>query len=317
MDILLTGATGFVGNEIHARLLCENHAVRAAVRVVLPNEKFENMPAVGDINPTTTWSAVLNGASIVIHSAARVHVMNDTANDPLELFREVNTLGTLNLARQAAAAGVKRFIFISSIKVSGESTDSQIPFKYSDVPSHEDPYGISKYEAEEGLKRIAAETGMEVVIIRPVLVYGPGVKGNFKSLVSFVKRGFPLPLGSINNKRSMVGLDNLVDLIITCIDHPKAANQTFLVSDDQDVSTTVLLRKMGQAFGKKVLLLPVPVSALRFVGKIFGKSAEVDRLCGSLQVDIEHTKNTLNWKPPYTMEQQLSKIAASYSNKED
>jgi len=315
-SILLTGAMGFIGAAIAADLKCSKYRVKSAVRAVSLHSNTNDQVPIADICSRTDWASALAGVNVVIHTAAHVHVMNDIARNTIEMFREVNTFGTLNLARQAAAVGAKRFIFISSIKVNGESTSLNHTFKYNDVCMPNDPYGVSKHEAEIGLQKIAVETGMEVVIIRPVLVYGPGVKGNFKSLINFVRNSIPLPLGNIKNKRSLVGLNNLVDLIITCIDHPSAANQTFLVSDDHDVSTTELLQKMGKAFGKKLFLIPVPVSILQFLGHIFGKSAEIDRLCGSLQVDIEHTKNTLNWKPPYTMEQQLSNIADSFSNKE-
>jgi len=218
----------------------------------------------------------------------------------------------LNLARQAADAGVKRFIFVSSIKVSGESTELNCPYRSSDKPNPVDPYGISKFEAEEGLKALAADTNMDVVIIRPTLVYGPGVKANFLNMMKWLNKGIPLPLGAIHNKRSLVALDNLVDLIMTCIDHPKAGNETFLVSDDHDVSTTELLKLLGHALGKQSLLLPVPMSAINVAAKLLGKADFSQRLCGSLQVDINHTKQTLDWQPPYSIEQALLKTALAY-----
>src|SRR5690606_35447103 len=267
---------------------------------------------VGSIGATTDWSLALADISVVIHSAARVHVMHDTASEPLAKFREVNVDGTLTLARQAADAGVKRFIFISSIKVNGEGTLCGKPYTAFDTPAPEDPYGIAKMEAEQGLRLIADETGMEVVIIRPVLVYGPGVKANFLSMMRWVHKGIPLPLGAINNSRSLVSLDNLVDLIVTCIDHPAAANQTFLVSDGEDLSTTELLRRVGAAVDKIARLLPVPQKLLEFGASLLGKKAVAQRLLGYLQVDISHTCSTLGWKPSVTVDEALAKTADFY-----
>lgn len=305
--ILITGFTGFVG----AKLLSVLHNKEVALlgrkepdSNALPFYRFE-------FNAHSHCKMALQGIDIVIHCAARVHMMDESSSDPLAAFREVNTFGTLNLAKQAAAAGVKRFIFLSSIKVNGESTLVDKPFKYDDVAKPEDAYGISKAEAEAGLKQIAAETGMEVVIIRPPLVYGPGVKANFAAMLKLAQKNLPLPLGAIHNKRSLVALDNLVDLIVTCIDHPKAANQTFLVSDDQDISTTELLKLMTRAAGKKPWLLPVPMSWLKLAGKLTGKQAVIDRLCGNLQVDINHTKQTLGWTPPVTVEEGIARCFAA------
>jgi len=250
----------------------------------------------------------------VIHAAARVHVMSDSENDPLAAFREINVKGSLDLARQAAAAGVKRFIFISSIKVNGERTSKGQPFNSHDAASPEDFYGISKHEAEQGLRALAAETGMEVVIIRPPLVYGPGVKGNFASMIKLVGKGLPLPLGAVHNKRSLVALDNLVDLIITCIDHPGAANETFLVSDGEDLSTTQLLQGVAEAMGKPSRLIPVPASLLQFGTTLLGKKAVAQRLLGSLQVDISHAQKCLNWTPPLTVKQGLQRC---FPNQQD
>jgi len=249
----------------------------------------------------------MQNVGVIVHIAARVHVMADTVADPLDEYRAVNVAGTLNLARQAAASGVKRFVFVSSIKVNGEATSESKAFRYDDTPTPEDPYSISKAEAESGLKQISAQTGMEVVIIRPPLVYGPGVKANFAAMMKLARINLPLPLGAIHNKRSLVALDNLVDLIVTCIEHPNAANQTFLVSDDQDVSTTELLQMMTRATGKTPRLIPVSVRWLKLVGKLTGKQAVVDRLCGNLQVDISHTKDTLGWAPPVTVEEGIAR----------
>jgi len=305
--ILTTGGSGFVGTSLLRAL--EGHDLvvlgRCKPRVsLLPFYRFE-------FNDHSQCEGALQDVDIVIHCAARVHVMDDSSPDPLAAFREVNTFGTLNLARQAAAAGVKRFILLSSIKVNGESTLNGKPFKYDDAPKPEDAYGISKAEAEAGLKQIAADTGMEEVIIRPPPVYGPGVKANFAAMMKLAQKNLPLPLGAIHNKRSLVALDNLVDLIVTCIDHPNAANQTFLVSDDQDISTTELLKLMTRAAGKKPWLVPVPMGWLKLAGKLTGKQAVIDRLCGNLQVDISHTKQTLGWKPPLTVEEGIARSFAA------
>lgn len=302
-----------MGSEVLARLLAEECIVTAVVRnssAVLNGRVHKAV--VPDLTEQVNWEQVVAGQDVIIHSAARVHVMNDLSANPLAEFRTVNVDGTLNLARQAAAAGVKRFIFISSIKVNGEGTLRGNPYTAFDTPAPEDPYGISKMEAEQGLRLIADETGMEVVIIRPVLVYGPGVKANFLSMMRWVHKGIPLPLGAINNSRSLVSLDNLVDLIVTCIDHPAAANQTFLVSDGEDLSTTELLRRVGAAVDKPARLLPVPPKLLEFGASLLGKKAVAQRLLGSLQVDISHTCSTLGWKPPVTVDEALAKTAAFY-----
>lgn len=309
--ILLTGATGFVGRALLARFVNEEYTVTSAVRTPITDFQAAQV-IVPDLTGQTDWSDALIERDVVIHSAARVHVMNEQSADPLTEFRKVNVDGTLNLARQAAAAGVKRFIFISSIKVNGEETVSGKPYTAFDTPLPLDPYGLSKHEAEEGLKVLAAETGMEVVIIRPVLVYGPGVKANFRSMISWMNKGVPLPLGSIHNKRSMVALDNLVDLIVTCIDHPAAANQTFLASDGEDLSTTELLQRTARALNKPARLLPVPAGLLEFGAGVLGKRAVAQRLCGSLQVDIRHTCETLGWRPPVSVDDALKKTADAF-----
>lgn len=305
--VLLTGATGFVGRAVLLKL-----GSRVSVTVGRSTPAYySGRHFQAEISAAANFKAALSGVSVVVHCAARVHMMNDSSSDPLAAFREVNTLGTLSLAKQAAAAGVKRFILLSSIKVNGESTFNDKPFRFDDASKAEDAYGISKAEAEAGLKQIAAETGMEVVIIRPPLVYGPGVKANFAAMLKLAQKNLPLPLGAINNKRSLVALDNLVDLIVTCIDHPKAANQTFLVSDDRDVSTTELLKLMTRAAGKKPWLIPVPMSWLKLAGKLTGKQAVIERLCGNLQVDITHTKQTLGWTPPVTVEEGIARCFAA------
>lgn len=317
MNILITGATGFVGGHILNYLSSSTPApkITAAVRrsVVLPLAKEV---VIQGLENDCDWSSLLGGQDVIIHAAARAHIMKDDAVDPLTEYRRVNVQGTLNLARQAAAVGIKRFVFISSIKVNGEQTALSKPFTVDDSPAPEDAYALSKWEAEKGLINISAETGMELVIIRPSLVYGPGVKGNFSSLIRLVEKGVPLPLGSINNKRSLVAIDNLVDLIITCIEHPAAANQVFLASDNQDISTTELLRQIAKAMGKSSFLVPVPKSMLVFCASIFGKKLIVQRLCGSLQVDISKTRELLGWEPPISVEEGLSRYF-TYANDRD
>ena len=305
MICLVTGAGGFVGKSLCAALSMRGSLVRAALRSINNHtDEFESV-VVGPIDAETGWSAVLQGVGTVVHLAARVHVMKDASEDPLAEFRRINVDGTLNLARQTAAAGIKRFVFISSVKVNGERTEPGQAFTENDAPNPQDAYGQSKHEAEQGLRLIAADTGMEVVIIRPPLVYGPGVKANFAALMRAVQRGWPLPLGAVHNQRSLVALDNLVDFIVTCITHPKAANQTFLVSDGQDLSTTELIRGMAQAAGVPARLLPVPVWALQAGAKLLGKGDAVQRLCGNLQVDISKARELLGWVPPVSVEEGL------------
>jgi nucleoside-diphosphate-sugar epimerase len=302
--ILVTGATGFVGCRV-LELLSKSDSKLVAFGRTAPANGCDFVK--GELTNSANYSDAVRGCNVVIHIAGRAHVMTEDKEQSLGLYREINVFATLALAQKAAAAGVNRFIFISSVKVNGEKTKNGHPFVSDDEPKPEDPYGISKYEAEMGLKKIAAETGMEIVIIRPPLVYGPGVKANFAAMLNLAKKNLPLPLGAIYNKRSMVALDNLVDLIITCIDHPKAANQTFLVSDDCDVSTTELLQLMIRTTGGTPRLIPVPMSWLRVLGKLTGKQAIIDRLCGNLQLDITHTKQTLGWKPPITLREGINR----------
>ncbi|MBU0521374.1 MULTISPECIES: SDR family oxidoreductase [Pseudomonas] len=312
--ILLTGATGFVGGAILKRLHHENkHSVVVAVRDEsrVPINGVSKV-CIESFDGVTRWEEHLNGSNIVIHSAARVHVMNDVEADPLAAFRKVNVEGTLNLARQSAAAGVRRFIFISSIKVNGEGTVPGTAYGADDVPAPVDPYGISKMEAEQGLRELAAETAMDVVIIRPVLVYGPGVKANFLNMMRWLDKGVPLPFGAIYNSRSLVALDNLVDLVLTCIDHSAAANQTFLVSDGEDLSTTALLSKMAKALNKPARLIPVPSWILQSGATLLGKKGLSQRLCGSLQVDITKTRNLLGWTPPLSVDEALANTAKHF-----
>ena len=314
MKILLTGGSGFIGNAVQKQL--RGHVVVLASR----RDKCETSSRFfrKSISSTENFSDCLNDVDVVIHTAAIVHQMNDLAQDPRKEFMETNCFGTLNLARQAAKAGVKRFIFISSIKVNGEQFHSDRPFSFDDPRRPEDSYGISKANAEVGLLKIAHETKLEVTIIRPPLVYGPDVKANFAALLKLASKNYPLPLGCVNNKRSFVALDNLVNLIVTCIDHPKAANQVFLVSDDNDVSTSKLYSIMVESFGKKARLININTHFLRLIAKLIGKKEMIDRLCGDLIVDIRHTKNTLDWTPVVSLVDGVKMcVSNSFSNKWD
>tara|TARA_B110000196_G_C21147514_1_gene667505 strand:- start:456 stop:1391 length:936 start_codon:yes stop_codon:yes gene_type:complete len=297
--ILLSGASGYIGRKILDSQCSNIDAVIGRDHLVGFNGQF----LIHDFSQKSDPIFSLNNVKTIIHCAARNHILNDSSIDPLSEYRKTNTFGTLRFAQYAANAGVKRFIFISSIKVNGESTSIGSKFTSADEMSPEDPYGVSKAEAEEGLLEISKETGMEVVIIRPPLVYGPRVKGNFLNLLKLSKLPIPLPFALINNKRSMVYLDNLVDLIITCIDHPKAANRVFLASDCDDLSLARLLTLMRQTMNKSPLLLPIPSFLFNLLSKLSGKSELVNRLIGNLQVDSSDAKALLGWQPPYTVEQ--------------
>lgn len=311
MRVLVTGANGFIGGALLSRLRLDvGTAVRAAAR--RPMGDSPDSVSVGDLTSGTDWTAAIRDVNIVVHTAARVHQMNASSRGALDDFRRVNVDGTLNLARQAAAAGVRRLVFVSSIKVLGEATLPGHPYTAHNDPAPIDPYAISKLEAEEGLTRLARETGLQVVIVRPPLVYGPGVKANFASMMRWVHRRVPLPLGAIQNQRSLVGLDNLVDLLAVCVHHPDAANRKLLVSDGEDLSTTELLRRIGSALGTPALLVPVPIRALRAVARLAGKLDHVTRLCSSLQVDIAETRRVLGWAPPTTTEIGLRETAAYF-----
>lgn len=304
--LLITGASGFIGRAVCAVLSERQDRVRGVVRNT-PESGFGQYELItlGDIGPTTDWSGALKGVKVVIHLAARQQVMRHDRADPLAAFRSVNVEGTLNLARQAAAAGIKRFVFISSVKVNGACTQAGRAFTEVDPPRPLDAYAQSKYEAELGLREIAAQTSIEIVIIRPPLVYGPGVKANFAALTHAVQRGWPVPLGAVRNRRSLVALDNLVDFILTCVHHPQAVNQTFLVSDGHDLSTPELVRGLARAATVPARLLPVPVWALQAGAALLGKSDAVQRLCGNLQVDISKARNLLGWVPPVSVDEGL------------
>lgn len=305
--ILVTGANGFVGAALCRTLRARGRQVVAAVR----QGAGAGQVSVGSLGPATDWRLALDGCKVVIHLAARVHVMSDASQDPLAAYREVNVEATLNLARQAQRQGVTRFVFVSSVKVNGEATFGRA-FDAADAPMPCDPYGQSKLEAERALQEFANSSGLEVVIVRPPLVYGPGVKANFHNLLRLVKLGWPLPFGSVRNYRSMVALDNLVDLLIVCAGHPTAAGRTFMVSDGDDVSIGELVRMIGKAMGKKILLVPVPVGMMQNAAKLVGKTAVVERLFGSLQVDIVATRSTLNWTPVISPQTAIEQTVAHF-----
>ena len=306
MKVLVTGSTGFVG-----RYLCRTLEESGIDFVQAVRNPMPGAVAVGSICGGTDWSAALQDVDTVVHVAARVHMLNDASVDPMAEFQKVNVEATLKLARQAAKSGVTRFVFISSIAVHGLTSEDR-PFAPGDKPNPHDAYGHSKHQAETGLMRICAETGMEGVVIRPPLVYGPGVGANFLRLMKLAKSGLPLPLSAVHNLRSPVFVGNLCNLIVTCLTHPAAAGQTFLVSDDRDVSTPDLLRMLAEKMGRPVRLFPVPEGLLRIAGQLIGRSGEIARLCGSLQLDISHTKKILGWTPPFTLEEGIELTVRDY-----
>jgi nucleoside-diphosphate-sugar epimerase len=313
--ILLTGATGFLGSHLMRELNKRQIPLSTIARRITDDLKQHPCFLVDAISSSTQYLNVFSGVDCVVHCAARVHMMNDDSESPLEAFRETNTRATLNLAQQAMDAGVKRFVFISSIKVNGEETFNK-PYTADDVPNPSDSYGISKYEAEEELLELAKTTGLEIVIIRPPLVYGPGVKANFESLMKLVSKGLPIPLGAVkNNSRSFVGLDNLVDFIITCTTHPKAVNQKFLVSDLKSLSTSELIQAIASSMSKKVVLIFIPQWMFSFAGVLLRKKDIIQRLFSSLEVDISKNKDLLGWEPPYSTEVILKKTTSYYLSK--
>jgi nucleoside-diphosphate-sugar epimerase len=306
--LLVTGASGFVGSRVCSLLVDRGVAVRAAVRSThseLPAGL--EIAAVGDIGPSTPWTDALARVDCVVHLAARVHQMKDRAPDPLAAYREVNALGTANLARAAAAAGVRRLVFLSSVKVLGDGR--AMPYRETDTPAPPDPYGQSKWEAEQALAETAAKTGLEVVILRPPLVYGPGVRANFLRLMELVSRGVPLPLGAIGNRRSLAFVGNLADAVLAAATHPAAAGETFLVSDGEDLSTPELIRRLAAALDRAPRLLHVPPALLRGAAGVLGKRAAAERLLGSLAVDSTRIRERLGWTPPYSVDRGLAETA--------
>ena len=305
--LLITGASGFVGRALTQRLRAEGRPFRAALRTA--GDVDPASVPVGAIDGGTSWETALSGCHTVVHLAARVHVMHEEAADPLAAFRAVNVVGTRRLAQEAARCGVRRLVFVSSVKVHGESSSDR-PFTEADRPAPADPYAISKWEAELALSSIAQSTGLEVAVLRPALVYGPGARGNFEQLLAAVSRGLPLPFGSVRNRRSLLYVDNLVDALMTCADHPDAPGRTFLVSDGETVSTPELVRRCARALGVAPHLWPVPVSMLRAVGALAGRGAAIERLTGSLAVDDAAIRTTLGWRPRVAMDDALAVTAA-------
>jgi len=308
MRILVTGASGFVGRALCSHLPAHGHVVVPVVRS--PFGVIDEV-VVGNIDPSTDWTNQLTDCDAVVHLAARVHVMDDDAENPMTLYRAINTDSTLNIARQAAKTGVKRFVFISTVKVNGEGRDTA--YRETDAAAPKDPYAVSKWEAEQGLQRIARETGLEVVILRPPLVYGPGVKANFLQLARAVNRGWPLPLGAIHNRRSLLYLGNFVDAIRLCAEHPDAAGKTFLLDDGKPVSTPELIRALAHATGRSPRMLQVPEGLLMLAGRMLRKRAAIARLTGSLYVDSSAIRSSLDWEPPYSMEAGLTATLAGLS----
>lgn len=312
--VLVTGANGFIGRKLCVSFEEHGYVIRAAVREsshATGLSKAANVVAVGAIGTETDWSVALHGVETVVHLAARVHVLREKARDPLAEFRLVNVAGTERLSRMAASAGVRRLVYVSSIKVNGEHTHGS-PFTEADTPDPQDAYGLSKREAEQALLKIAAETGLEVVIARPPLVYGPGVGGNFLRMMDWINRGLPLPLGSIRNSRSLIYLDNLVHALVLCATHPRAAGEIFLVSDGEDVSTPELIRRLARAMERRPRLVAFPPALLRLAGLLTGKSDEVERLLGSLRVDSSKIRGELQWTPSFSIDQGLRETARWY-----
>jgi len=306
MKVLINGANGFIGSALCTFLLSLGHSVVPAVR---RSCGVDEEHIVGD---KSSWMHALSGCSSVIHLAGRAYVMKDDEPDPLQAFRKANVVTTVELANRAVETGVRRFVFMSTIKVIGEETAPRCRFKPDDQPAPQDPYAISKWEAENGLLEIARKTGLEVIIIRSPIVYGPGVKGNFASLIRWVNSGVPLPLGAIHNCRSMLALDNLVSFAAVCADieaSPNTKNQIFLVSDGEDVSTSELLRKIAKAYGVNSHFFPLPVGVIRFAARLMNKSSLADRLLGSLVIDGSKAREMLGWRPPFSMDEQLKKMA--------
>lgn len=312
--ILVTGANGFIGVSLCHDLVLRAYKVKGATRLAtVLGGNVENC-LVKTLDETTDWSGALQNIEVVVHLAARVHVMRDSSSNPLDEFRRTNVAGTENLARQAALAGVRRLVYVSSIKVNGEEQAGERAYSELDVAAPQDPYGISKWEAEQALHQVAQETGLEVVVVRPPLVYGAGVKGNFIQMMRMVARGIPLPLGIVNNQRDLIYVGNLVDALIICATHPSAAGQTYLVRDGESVSTTELLQRLAHVLDVPARLIPAPASLLRLAGRLSGKSAQIGRLLGSLRVDDAKIRRELGWTPPYSLQQGLRATATWYNS---
>ncbi|MFA4970993.1 MAG: SDR family oxidoreductase [bacterium] len=319
MKVLVTGANGFVGRRVCSSLKEGGYAVRAAVRDMNENgvdfiqQVIDDVICVGNIDGSTDWSRALDGVDVVMHLAARVHILQEVSKNPLESFRSVNVLGTGRLAKLAASAGVRRFVYISSISIHGNSTDER-PYVEDDEANPHSPYAISKWEAEVVLRRIAQKSGLELVVVRPPLVYGPGVGGNFLRLMRWADKGWPLPLGSIHNLRSFIGIDNLADLIVRCVEHPDAAGETFLVADGEDLSTPDLIQRIAALLGRPARILPCPVGVLRKSAALFGMEDVVDRLCNSLQVSSEKARRVLGWQPSISLVDGFAGTAKWYAD---
>lgn len=310
--VLITGASGFVGRALTAHLVALGRCEVVAMTRLDPVDPVVGAHYLpfGDLALQTRWQPALAGVHTLVHTAARVHVLNDRTAKSLVEFERVNVVATLELARQAAAMGVRRFVFLSSIGVNGVETEINTAFSEADQPNPHNAYALSKLEAERGLRQLSQRKGLEVVIIRPPLVYGPGVRANFAALMRAVRRGWPLPLGAVHNLRSLVAMDNLVDFIATCISHPKAANQTFLVSDGHDVSSADLVRGLARAAGVSAHLVPVPAGVLWAAAKVLGQGDVVQRLCGNLRVDIEKARTLLSWVPLISVDEGLRRAVA-------
>jgi nucleoside-diphosphate-sugar epimerase len=312
--ILVTGANGFVGRQLCRSLSQKGFWVKAAVRqtAIAPTEEMQYIP-VGDIGPHTDWTEALHGVDLVVHLAGRAHIRRDSSANSMAEYERINTLGTIRLAQMAAAAHVKRFLFLSSVKVNGEETHGQ-PFAETDRPAPLDFYAVSKWKAEEGLLHLHRQGELSVVIIRPPLVYGPGVRANFLQLIRLVDSGLPLPLGKIQNKRSLVGLRNLIEFITVCLHDPSAAGELFLVSDQEDLSTADLVQRLAVFLGRSPYLLPIPYQFMAIMARIMGKQEAFNKLCHSLQVDVEKSRKVLHWNPPFSVNEELEHTIQWYKN---